>query len=646
MRAVAFPLLRKRVWRLAALALGVSLFCFAALAVWQASQALTEATQQLQSEADLPFISSPVQETRPVGFEWVSAPAVFSDAAWYQGHLYLCSPAGLFRYDEKGTLTARYRVGLELPPARLVSLADGVGPGTGEQVLFVATAGEGLLLFDGQKFQQIRPAQATHRTLTSVLPLPTGRVLLGTEKAGVLVYDGRRLQSLHPALTRFHVTELAGSESDLWIGTLDRGVLHWRGGQVEQLGEDEGVPDRQVLSLAVASEAVYVGTPMGVAEVRNGRVVRLLGEGFFARSLLVRERTLLVGTLEEGTLEIPLTPRPPRSLRPAGLPLPSAVERLLESGGTLYALSSDGLYRINKHGNGWRRVLEREDALLADSNISALSLSADGTLWVGYFDRGLDIVEPGGTRALHIENEHIFCVNRIAHGREQKIVAVATANGLALFDTRGRQRQVLGPADGLIANHVTDVLLHPDGMTIATPAGLTFLDGAGQRSLYAFHGLVNNHAYALAAAGHRLLVGTLGGLSVLEGDVVRASYTTTNSELPHNWITSVAAVGEDWFVGTYGAGVLRFDATGDWHTFPDLPGTFEVNPNALLVTPLHVFAGTLGRGLYVYNRSARRWTALTAGLPSHNVTALAEHNGTIYVGTDNGLIHFPEGSLP
>ena len=54
--------------------------------------------------------------------------------------------------------------------------------------------------------------------------------------------------------------------------------------------------------------------------------------------------------------------------------------------------------------------------MLADRNVSALSVDGMGQLWIGYFDHGLDIVDPGFTRARHIEDQHLFCVNRIVHG--------------------------------------------------------------------------------------------------------------------------------------------------------------------------------------------------------------------------------------
>ena len=120
----------------------------------------------------------------------------------------------------------------------------------------------------------------------------------------------------------------------------------------------------------------------------------------------------------------------------------------------------------------------------------------------------------------------------------------------------GDEQQILTRADGLIADHVTDVADYRGGLALATPSGLTFLDASGARSMYAFHGLVNNHVYALGVSGDQLMAGTLGGLSQLNQGDVTVNYTTTTSNLKHNWITAVVRVDSEWMVGTYGAGVL------------------------------------------------------------------------------------------
>jgi len=120
--------------------------------------------------------------------------------------------------------------------------------------------------------------------------------------------------------------------------------------------------------------------------------------------------------------------------------------------------------------------------------------------------------------------------------------------------------------------------------------------------------------------------------------------------LKQNWITAVAgfpnAVTNGCFLGTYGAGVIALDQSGKWKTFADMPAGVEVNPNAMISTKRAVYAGTLGKGLAVFDPSRERWTWVTEGLPSLNVTALGlTANGVLYIGTDNGLVRVAEDRL-
>jgi len=99
-------------------------------------------------------------------------------------------------------------------------------------------------------------------------------------------------------------------------------------------------------------------------------------------------------------------------------------------------------------------------------------------------------------------------------------------------------------------------------------------------------------------------------------------------------------------VGTYGAGVMRLDASGHFSSMDLATRNMVINPNAMLSTPTHIFAGSLNQGLWSYSRAAQRWTQITSGLPSLNVTALATQSGILYVGTQNGLVRIAESKLP
>ncbi len=629
--------------RALAVASVVAVLGVGALVVWRSSQAIRSASEDVRAEREFRFVVQPLPQPVNAGFEPISSPAVFFQAARFEDHLYIAGPAGLLEYTLEGALLHQYAVGRELPGSPLIALATGVLADAHEPELVVATANDGLLAFNGRTFRQILPSNGDARAITAILPAPSGHLLFGTKKRGVLVYDGKKITVLHPTLDAVYVTFLAGNESDLWVGTLNNGVLHFHAGATESFSEAQGLPDRQVQSLAISGDTTYAGTATGVAVFNNGRFSRVLASGVMATALLATPTQLYVGSEDQGVIVIPLEGRRPNPNQGPGAELPE-VRQLFASGDMVFAVARNGLYRMNPRAFGWQRVLETGSAVLTDRNISALAADSTGRLWVGYFDRGLDLL-PADSRVTHIENEHVFCVNRILPDAKNGAIDVATANGLVRFDDSGSEQQVLTRADGLIADHVTDVAAYRDGLVLATPAGLTFLDASGARSMYAFHGLVNNHVYALGVSGDELMAGTLGGLSVLNKGNVTANYTTTSSNLKHNWITAVVPVGSEWMVGTYGAGVLGLDRSGHFHSFEVGSGQFEVNPNAMLVTASYVLAGTLGQGLYLYDRQSARWSAIRDGLPSSNVTALAAANGYIYIGTDNGLVRIPEQKL-
>jgi ligand-binding sensor domain-containing protein len=629
----------------AAIAAVLSAAVLAGVAViWRASEVVRTAAEQVRAEHEFEFAVRPYSPAPNLGFELVSSPQVFLQAARFQDHLFLAGPAGLLEYEPGGKLLRQFSAGSDLPGSPLVALGPGVLADTHEPELLVATAADGVLAYNGRAFRQILPASAEARSITTVLATPSGHLLIGTKKRGVLVYDGKQISVLHPTLDGLYVTALLGNESDLWVGTVNRGVVHLHGGTAESFGEGQGLPDPNVQSLATFRERTYVGTASGVAVFQEGRFSRVLAPGMMATSLLATQTKLYVGSEDQGVLVIPLEGRRPNSGVGQGSE-PQEVHQLFKSGDTVLAIARNGLYRMKAHGFGWERVLASGPAVLSDRNISALAADVNGQLWIGYFDRGLDLLTSDERRVRHVEDEHVFCINRILPDANSGTINVATANGLVRFDDSGAEQQILTRNDGLIADHITDVAAYRGGLALATPAGLTFLDASGARSMYAFHGLVNNHVYALGASGDELMAGTLGGLSRLSQGDVRVNYTTTSSNLKHNWITAVAPVGSEWMVGTYGAGVLGLDSSGHFHSFETASGTLEINPNAMLVTPNYVLAGSLGNGLYVYNRQSQRWSVIRNGLPSLNITAFAVSNGYIFIGTDNGLVRIPEQKL-
>lgn len=656
---------RKNLIVAVAAALSLSVLGVGVRAWWLARQAVKDSSQRVSRSSQLGFTFSPVASNVNSPFTSIAAAADYRTAALFDGDLFICGKSALYRYSADGKLKQVWNVGRELPAAPLVTLA--IRRGTGTPELWIGTDGEGAIVFDNHQMRAFRPDRPELRKVSALLGLGDGRMLVGTAEHGLLVTDTKQLSFFHPEFAQAEVTRLAGTKDALWVGTRKAGVWLWRAGEVRRF--DAELPDPQVLSLETEGARAWVGTPLGIAEFTDGKFSRKLAEGVFSATLALLPETgasqtaagtLAIGTMDEGILLADLRverSRPQRTGFGTTGSTSAAVQSFVHTPQALLAVSQRTVTRLPDKTMSLEADRGGQSAPLSDGHVAALWADQQGNLWVGYFDRGLDIVRlHGNGPTRHIEDDHIFCVNRIKEDEAGNTVAVATANGLALFDRSQQLRQIVDRKSGLIASHTTDVLFRrlkngDSSMAVATPAGVSFVEGGSVSSIYSFQGLANNHVYTLAWRGEDLLAGTLGGFSLVRNGLVTASFTTANSGLHQNWITASAQDGSDVYLGTYGSGVLKLTAQGALEQFAmqgsaGAPARVEINPNALWVTASGVYAGTASQGLATLKKGSDRWRFVTAGLPSLNVTAIAGHDGVLYIGTENGLVKVSESALP
>src|SRR5262249_55460396 len=273
---------RKNLLLVSLVVAGAVLVIAASVTAWRVSRVLSTARQEVRSEGSFSFVSRPYAAPSSSLFQVVRAPAVFRQATKFQDHLFIAGPVWLFDFYTNVALLHSFSPGAELPPSPLIALAPMVLGDSREAELVVATEQDGLLAYNGRSFRQILPRETEARALTAILPVAAGHLLMGTKRRGVLLFDGQQIVALHPSLAGLYVTKLAGDEAELGIGTLDHGVLHWHGGTVEGFSEEQGLPDRQVQSLAIVGHQVFVGTAAGVAEFDGGRVSRVVAKGLLA----------------------------------------------------------------------------------------------------------------------------------------------------------------------------------------------------------------------------------------------------------------------------------------------------------------------------------------------------------------------------
>src|ERR1035438_660327 len=179
--------------RVAALAIVAAVVCLTVCGavIWRVERALSSSRRDAAQGELLGFEAHTLGAQPNPGFEGIWAPAVYKSAAIFDGRIYLAGPAGLYVYASDGKLERIYRTGIDLPPAPLAQMAVGMLTDARQPELLIATLGEGIVAFDGHLFRQIAGTNADARVITSLLPLASGRLLIGTAKLGLLIYDGK-----------------------------------------------------------------------------------------------------------------------------------------------------------------------------------------------------------------------------------------------------------------------------------------------------------------------------------------------------------------------------------------------------------------------------------------------------------------------
>jgi ligand-binding sensor domain-containing protein len=591
--------------------------------------------------------------------------------AGFEGVRYLATSGGLIALDESGNLKRRYTTFDGLPDNDLTTLA------AFRERLFVGTATAGLVAFDGNSFVAYRFVKPKAACVSVLVPTAS-ELLIGTLDGGLFEYDGQRFtrrSSSAPGADFTRVTSLLPFESRLYIGTQDSGLYISREAHIEHITTGEGLPSPHVTGLArlpssLTSEgSVAVATDFGVVALNDANDIKPISNRPNITSLAVSGEHLWAGLLNGGITDLtanqssqraPAAERRTNLSEPVGLPA-SAPATVTVSGGQLWALTGEGAFvrdeRATRPGFESAAGSLAGDRALTAGHVTSLAGDSAGGLWVGYFDRGIDLLSPGtGERLSHIEDDRVREVNYLAFDRSEDKMIAATSRGLVVFG-EGLKQTVITREGGLINDSVAHVSLaeidspllmastvgstgklHGRTMVLATAGGLTEIAGGRPRSITAFHGLASNHLYTSATVGSRLFVGSLAGLVELEGLRVVRTYKTSNSRLSHDWVTALAEAQGTLYVGTNGGGVDALLPAGEWLNFNDELGKFEVNQNAMHYDGERLYVGTSDRGLLVYNTRDRRWTRISAGLASQNVTAITSDDQFVYLGTFNGLV--------
>jgi len=145
--------------------------------------------------------------------------------AQFNGSVFAATDGGLVEFDEDGKTRRRYTTLDGLPESDLTSIA------VFNSKLFIGSRSQGLIVFDGKRFERYRWTDRDEQAVTVLLE-DRGRLLIGTFAGGLLEFDGGRFREIK-------VSAASGSERGLISEPTDQVTLVTARGADLRVAESE-----------------------------------------------------------------------------------------------------------------------------------------------------------------------------------------------------------------------------------------------------------------------------------------------------------------------------------------------------------------------------------------------------------------------
>lgn len=214
---------------------------------------------------------------------------------------YFGSKSGLFKLSE-AHIKPRKIQGLEYENVKILFTDR-------ESNLWVGTDGQGLLQKAGDAFSLHTISDGMHSDLIlSICPLDSSGLAFGSYDNGIAIKDGSRFEPypFNDKLPSKTVWALQSSEDGaLWAGT-SLGLVREKNGLVKRIGEEEGLPIKEITALHYRDRICWVGGAEGLAQLNvSGEVIKVFSttdgfDGKKVRSIVQDRETIWIGA--EGKL--------------------------------------------------------------------------------------------------------------------------------------------------------------------------------------------------------------------------------------------------------------------------------------------------------------------------------------------------------
>lgn len=280
---------------------------------------------------------------------------------------------------------------------------------------------------------------------------------------------------------------------------------------------------------------------------------------------------------------------------------------------------------------------------------------------------------------------------------DDKIVWIGTSGGVIRYDTNTDEYRLFNSRNGLLSNGVFYVGKMDGRITVGTYGGGMSLYDQANDSWETFNlpeGLADAFVYdVLKAANGDIWIATWSGANRIRGGDLRDrskwdTFTVENTKggLPNDWVYGLdqGKNGEIWLATEGGLARFHDGKWQNWNHEKGLGAPFEkvkndiqfgndpakvsshharqkeemglkgisvaYNPNYIISLQVDrsgaVWCGTWGGGLARFDGQKWRYYTVADGLPGNHVFMLHyDHDGQLWVGTNNGLARFDNGKF-
>src|SRR5215510_3650745 len=551
--------------------------------------------------------------------------------AEFNGSVFAATDGGLVEFDEEGKIKRRYTTLDGLPESDLTSVA------VFNSKLFIGSSSQGLIVFDGKRFERYRWTDRDAQAVTVLLE-DRGRLLIGTFAGGLLEFDGGRFREIKisaasgsgrgpingstdqvtpttarrtdPRRTESEqegqrhlagITRLIADGARLFVGTFADGLWVNDSDRWTHFTVADGLPSNRVVGIVADGDQLIAATDFGLAvgdagsSQRRFQTIATLPE----LSSAIRWGGQILLCKDDGEI-----------FRLSLGSVPRAVTNVTGSGASLKAPRAAPIFPVD-----WKRPESLSSCQLASfvkgkkpMGETLMLMSGEGVWRLGWQDERLSgaprVSRYGETQNLSLGALKSNVISALAFDDLGRLWVGSFRDGIDVIAPDGF-------LDGRRVTHLESETVREinalvwDGrarrMLTGAAQGLISFDGSfGSERLSRADGLLSNSVLGAAViqGGGRqaMALATSRGLSL--GDAKRFQGLTTVQGLPDNGVSSVLSHREFIYAGTRG-GLAQIAGGRVVRVFKDSNSKLSHNwVTALCAVGPRLFVGSYGGGVF------------------------------------------------